>query len=726
MSYFIEIPNYRTYSGKEADFHFSYNANSGGGQSFLGGKFINVDGELTSPTVLDDYIGVFIIESHNENGQDLSFLLNDNKGIYKIKPRGKGSNSMKLEIGNQKTAPSKLISSFFMLPSTCTVKSSSKLEVSILTTNNYWLHSMWLECAHQDIAKKEVHLKPIDFIFAGGKGKDNKGTERYFKLDFVNRIEDILNLVNNIESLPIEIGKNLEIFAGIYKNETVFDYKKCEEATKNIMVFLAQKYPNEYSGIEDPLPFLMKLFNSTVNTSKGDDNKVIQTIYFGAPGTGKSFTVREKYEKDKDEKYIFRTTFHPDMDYSMFVGCYKPISRKNTLLDGNNYTEDQLLQVFMDSNKYQNGIKARYLYEGLINAADIKKLGLDGNSIADKLKDLGFPNCKYTSELDNMVKMHNWLKTEGHLKDSTIDYEFVPQTFTDAYVAAWKEPENSYYLIIEEINRGNCAQIFGDLFQLLDRDKKTGRSSYRIKADNDLRDYLKEQLPEGSYGIADDKLCLPPNLNIIATMNTSDQSLFPMDSAFKRRWEWEYVPIQYEKEFKLDGIKKENRSYYFNFCIGDQVYSWIKFIKLVNNKIFILTDAEDKKIGNYFVDLPVNKNIIDESTFINKVMFYLWNDVCKDEKGNTNNFYRTQEKEFSFNELFEEERQQLLIGFLENLGGDLTPIYKSNPPKNSAPNDDTSKDNIPESNSETDETTIQSDTTQGSVAPTDGSLEDNN
>ena len=641
MSYFIEIPNYKTYSGKEADFHFSYNANSGGGQSFLGGKFINVEGELTWPTVLDDYMGVFLIESHNDNGQDLSYLLNDNKGEYKIKPRGDGSNSMKLEIGNQRTAPSKLISSFFMLPSTCSVNSSSNLDVSILTSNNFWLHSMWLECAHQDTANKEVHLKPIDFIFSGGKNKGSKGTERYFKLDFVKRVEDILNLVNNIESLPIEIGKNLEVFASIYKNESVFDYKKCEEATKKLMVFLAQKYPNEYSGIEDPLPFLIKIFNSTVNTSKGkgDGNKVIQTIYFGAPGTGKSYGIKQDYEINKDNS--FRTTFHPDTDYSSFVGCYKPIK-------------------------------------------------------------------------------------EG----SNISYDFVPQVFTEAYIAAWRryKENEQVYLIIEEINRGNCAQIFGDIFQLLDRNEK-GFSEYEIKPERDLQKYLKDEfsgqhkddedkeipalnVDEYPKVVSGEELVLPPNLNIIATMNTSDQSLFPIDSAFKRRWAWKYIAIKNMPDKK--------------YCIRfrDQDLSWWVFVNYVNNKIKAITSSEDKKIGYFFVRPDIKKNDTDEEAtiistnlFVSKVLFYLWTDIFKDYLEDENNIFRYEfEKpdvngeEFeiiSFNSLFDHLGKidiNMLGRFLEQID------FGTNDDSDVASfEDDTKEDTIDEKNGAESEQTLNND-----------------
>ena len=291
-----------------------------------------------------------------------------------------------------------------------------------------------------------------------------------------------------------------------------------------------------------------------------------QKIYFGTPGSGKSWTIKQQYEQD--ESKVFRTTFHPDTDYASFVGCYKPVKDKE----------------------------------------DEKK----------------------------------------------IVYEFVPQAFTDAYVAAWSDLEHPYYLIIEEINRGNCAQIFGDLFQLLDRNKD-GYSEYPIKADHDLKDYLVEHLPEDNEGIRDGKLCLPPNLSIIASMNTSDQSLFPMDSAFKRRWSWEYVPIDYENA----------ESGEFEITIGGESYNWHKFLKAINEKIKAVTSSEDKQMGNFFI-----KNSVDEKEFCDKVMFYLWSEVGKDNYKTNDAIFRyyaeeDKLKEFSFNELYEQsKRTEILKGFI--------------------------------------------------------------
>lgn len=302
-----------------------------------------------------------------------------------------------------------------------------------------------------------------------------------------------------------------------------------------------------------------------LSTCINTDDLPLQQIFYGTPGSGKSFKVKNEILKGIGDDFIFRTTFHPDSDYATFVGCYKP------KMDGDN-----------------------------------------------------------------------------------IKYEFTPQAFTEAYVKAWQEPDKQVYLVIEEINRGNCAQIFGDLFQLLDR--KGGVSEYPINADADLKQYLEKTLGPDNEGIANGKLKLPANLNIVATMNTSDQSLFPMDSAFKRRWSWECVPIDYNNE----------KSKEFTITIDGSKYNWPKFLEAVNMKIFGATDSEDKQMGNFFI----NGNV-DERQFIDKVMFYLWNDICKEEYRTTNNFFRyytddkkTETKEFSFNELFGSDAKILLKGFM--------------------------------------------------------------
>ena len=295
-----------------------------------------------------------------------------------------------------------------------------------------------------------------------------------------------------------------------------------------------------------------------------DPDAPLQQIFYGAPGTGKSFKIKKDVE-DAGKTY-FRTTFHPDSDYSTFVGCYKP-----TMDKGSKESE----------------------YEGVI---------LDGND--DKLK------------------------TKGN-----IIYSFTPQAFTNAYVKAW-QIEEPVFLIIEEINRGNCAQIFGDLFQLLDRDEN-GYSQYKVDADTDLADYIrnhltnkhKEGTPDYIYAEKELKLQLPNNFYIWATMNTSDQSLFPIDSAFKRRWEWVYSPIAKGKEKDDSEAKWEIEGQ------GDD--SWWKFIQGINEVIDITTHSEDKKLGFYFckptqmVDGYQFPKIITKNTFVNKVVFYLWNDVFK-------------------------------------------------------------------------------------------------
>lgn len=296
-----------------------------------------------------------------------------------------------------------------------------------------------------------------------------------------------------------------------------------------------------------------------------------QQIFYGAPGTGKSHTINKIIKKED----VIRTTFHPDTDYSSFVGTYKP-----TMIAENLITVIGNKAVYVENN--------------------------DGSKVTE----------------------------------SKIVYEFVPQSFLLAYIAAWKNYADAdvnnikkQYLVIEEINRGNCAQIFGDLFQLLDRNDK-GFSEYPINADVDMKKQLNKafqglEIPQKDNinamfegrdvvkGVLDgDLLLLPNNLYIWATMNTSDQSLFPIDSAFKRRWDWKYVPIS-----------DAGKDWMIN--VNDNNYDWWDFLEKINNLIGSTTNSEDKKLGYFFCKANAN-NEISAETFVGKVIFYLWNDVFKD------------------------------------------------------------------------------------------------
>ena len=216
-------------------------------------------------------------------------------------------------------------------------------------------------------------------------------------------------------------------------------------------------------------------------------------------------------------------------------------------------------------------------------------------------------------------------KPSKDIDENGITYKFVAQPFIKAYVSAWKklydenETQKEVFLIVEEINRGNCAQIFGDLFQLLDRDRD-GYSDYSIEPDSDLGKFLKEQFGGSDIQVPDIKdgrvMKLPPNFFVWATMNTSDQSLFPIDSAFKRRWDWKYVPIRNAEKGHVIALK-------------DRQYDWWEFLDAVNKRIEKVTESEDKQIGYWFTK-PEKGIGISAEKFVSKVIFYLWNDVFKD------------------------------------------------------------------------------------------------
>lgn len=392
----------------------------------------------------------------------------------------------------------------------------------------------------------------------------------------------------------------------------------------------------------------------------------IQKIFFGAPGTGKSFGVKKLLEKygiiedpesaRKNCEYVFRTTFHPDSDYASFVGCYKPLSeaKEIKLIDIN----DLINEAAKVTSAAKSGSTVKLMCQFFAKYAESL---LHEESKGTPWSQLLNTIFGYLPSSDSYL--HYLSKIVAHMRknqNNSLSYDFAPQAFTNAYIKAWLEwekqegePKHMVFLVIEEINRGNCAQVFGDLFQLLDR-KSTGFSEYKIKADRDLAKYLKTMLGENSGGIKNDELCLPPTLSILATMNTSDQSLFPMDSAFKRRWDWEFVPIDPKcpkSQFTID--------------IDGKKYGWPDFIERVNEKILKLSESEDKQLGNFFI-----KENIQKDEFKSKVMFYLWSEICKDYY-NSGSFFKykegSNEIEFTFNHLYTDKEIAILQGFMESL-----------------------------------------------------------
>lgn len=342
----------------------------------------------------------------------------------------------------------------------------------------------------------------------------------------------------------------------------------------------------------------------------------LQQIFYGAPGTGKSFEIN-RLTQGMD---VIRTTFHPDSDYSTFVGAYKPTSIEVPVRD-----------------------------------------------------------------VTGKVIVENGQK----VTENRIVYEFVEQSFLQAYTKAWLayankaegEEAKEQYLVIEEINRGNCAQIFGDLFQLLDRNS-LGFSDYPITADKDMKKQLAKAFKGISIADAErinsiyrkdvisqvltgDILLLPDNLYIWATMNTSDQSLFPIDSAFKRRWDWKYVPIS-------EGRDEFGKKLGYKIEVNGKKYDWWNFIEKINNEIGEQMKSEDKKLGYFFC--KAQNGIISSDAFVSKVIFYLWNDVFKD-LSIASDIFCDGEEELTFNKFYDvntsgktiivEDKVEL---FLQNLG----------------------------------------------------------
>ena len=319
-------------------------------------------------------------------------------------------------------------------------------------------------------------------------------------------------------------------------------FAKYKKRLKALKIFNIDKTPIENNRFEEKIT--SEIYKYTLlKTSQN-------LIFFGAPGTGKSYELN-KEAKENFGNNIERVTFYPNYSYAQFVGTYKPVM---------------------------------------------------------------------TQTQDNKEE---------------ITYTYVPGPFIRQWIRAINSPDDKFLLIIEELNRANAPAVFGDMFQLLDREN--GQSVYDVATSEDLRRYLRNlpktenEAPDGSKwewlpeGTNVDVIKIPSNMYIWTTMNSADQGVFPLDTAFKRRWDYKYFSVWEHKDID-DNI----------VVINNKKYTWGDIREAINNKLADKNVNEDKFIGPYFLSTSVFDESDDYKAFKNafkdKVLMYLFEDAARQYK----------------------------------------------------------------------------------------------
>ena len=466
--------------------------------------------------------------------------------------------------------------------------------------------------------------------------------EFYTTVENMQDSEMQVHLTEFTDTSRVYVRANEEIFSKLFRKITVpkltdVEFVRDDDA-REIIILLKVNYGYDKESNESSEVVISDgiIFN-TGYESPFSRNRIL----FGAPGTGKSFTInsdRVELLGEGNEEDYERVTFHPDYSYANFVGTYKPV-----MLDGSAEiislaSEKEVLAILTDETKSAqekydllydrfkgDGLTRLSLLLGLYTDESFKTRKADGSDAAN----------------DNSVERNhgrairpyvNLSKPTNGKKD--ISYEYVPGPFMRMYVKALKNSRTDnikpFLLIIEEINRANVAAVFGDIFQLLDRGDDFV-SEYPIQATEDIKKYLAKELG----GNPDDynKIKIPDNMFIWATMNSADQGVFPMDTAFKRRWDFTYLGID-DNDQDLQG------KYVYLADDKSQKVEWNKLRKAINNFLAKEKINEDKQLGPYFISrsivVPKDSEEIDRGRFINtfknKVIMYLFEDAAKQKR----------------------------------------------------------------------------------------------
>lgn len=441
----------------------------------------------------------------------------------------------------------------------------------------------------------------------------------------------ITSIAKAIQEGFVQQDKGHGEYACAFKPAFLFFYLRNSDWLHTGMVSeLAQHTPPESENSNRDLVFCSGL------KSKYPRNRIV----FGAPGTGKSFTVnRESMDllgEDNASDYE-RVTFHPDYSYANFVGTYKPVMVVNKN-DSDDPDIDHVLSILNDKKrsaqeKY-DALFERFKTEGLTRLPLLLSLYTDEFFKTRKI------DGSDTVDDNNVERNHGKAIRKyvrlltGQRSAGDIAYEYVPGPFMRMYVKAIKNARSGnpkpYLLIIEEINRANVAAVFGDIFQLLDRDDNEV-SEYPIEASEDIKLYLAKELGGNPEDYS--KIRIPDNMFIWATMNSADQGVFPMDTAFKRRWDFTYLGID-------DSDEKIRGKYVYLADDKSQKVEWNKLRKAINHFLAKEKINEDKQLGPYFISksivVPAQGEEIDRDQFIrvfkNKVIMYLFEDAAKQKR----------------------------------------------------------------------------------------------
>lgn len=490
------------------------------------------------------------------------------------------------------------------------------------TSNGIFGDFIYELCKHRDVydSLEKAYLKYLPILYKSkNRGAFAASILRFcYQYDGLSVLKDSFRSSASPENITIEFGESKlssifkksstllapdNLISGVkprYFDEPLFKldnfyYYLSTEWTSgkdqrldlvNLKTIVEKKYPFLYVDLSGQTDFELRPSSSAASPSLTFKTGGSNVIYFGPPGTGKSYRAKKSAEGSKS----ITTLFHPEYTYSDFVGSYRPV------------------------------------------------IGHD--NLAPKID--GY-------DLQPIPRPVNY-------------FEFVPGPLIVALSEAYLNPNDSVCLMIDELNRGECAAIFGDIFQLLDRDS-AGVSEYGIDLKPEIINYFSQK--SINYDIkSNGKLYFPSNFSIVATINTSDQSLYPIDAAFKRRWDWISCPIDFNE-------LKTNYNAPLTMHDGFATWSWESLITILN-KLISKNHMEDKQLGPWFIKPSTNCEISYE-TFLNKCLFYLWHDVYKDDQFSDDSPFQLSDNLNSFASLQEKMRQSgLAAGFKDEIISDLS------------------------------------------------------